>query len=99
MKDKADALEKMKLQGSSAGRKKKPIFLKKKLNSAHRPSIQSNYSVISLSDVTEESLEVWRGLPEEIRADPSLASVRKEHERLSGKKITFCDALDHNFKK
>lgn len=83
MKDKDEALEKMKL----AGRKKKPIFLKKKLKPAHRPSIQSNYSVISLSDVTEDALEVWRALPEEIRTDPSLASFRKKHERLSGKNI------------
>lgn len=79
MKDKDEAFEKMKL----AGRKKKPQFLKKK-QPAHRPSIQSNYSVISLSDVTEESLEIWRGLPEEIRTDPSLASFRKKHERLLG---------------
>lgn len=81
MKDKDEEIEKMKL----AGRKKKPNFLKKK-TPAHRPSIQSNYSVISLSDVTEESLEVWRALPEEIRTDPSLASFRKKHERLVGKK-------------
>lgn len=79
MKDKEE-FDKMKL----TDRKKKPRFLKKK-NPAHRPSIVSNYSVISLSDVTSESLEVWRGLPEEIRTDPSLESFRKKHEHLIGK--------------
>ena len=81
MKERDGGVEKMKL----TDRKKKPRFLKKK-NSAHRPSIQSNYSVLSLSDVTEESLEVWRGLPEEIRADPALASFRKKHEKIIGSK-------------
>lgn len=61
--------------------KKKPQFVKKKL-APHRPSIVSNYSVVSLSDVTEESLEVWRALPEKIRHDPSLASFRKKNEKL-----------------
>lgn len=61
-----DDSEKMKL----SGRKKKPQFMKKKV-APHRPSIVSNYSVVSLSDVTEESLEVWRALPESIRQDPS----------------------------
>lgn len=63
--------------------KKKPQFVKKKL-APHRPSIVSNYSVVSLSDVTEESLEVWRALPEKIRHDPSLASFRKKNEKLLG---------------
>lgn len=65
-----------------SSRKKKPRILKKK--EAHRPSIASNYSVVSLSDVTEESLEVWRALPEKIRHDPSLASFRKKNERIQG---------------
>lgn len=73
-----DELEKMKL----GARKKKPHFSKKQ--SAQRPSIASNYSVVSLSDVTEESLEVWRGLPEKIRQDPSLASFRRKNERIHG---------------
>lgn len=66
-------------------RGKKPQFSKKK--APHRPSIVSNYSVVSLSDVTEESLEVWRALPEKIREDPSLASFRRKNEKLLGK---FC---------
>jgi hypothetical protein len=81
MKDKEEVLEKMKL----TDRKKKPRFLKPKPSSQSRPSIVSNYSVVSLSDVTDQSLEVWRGLPQEIRTDPSLASFRKKHEKLIGK--------------
>lgn len=49
-----------------------------------RPSIVSNYSFVSLSEVTEGSLQVWRTLPEKIRQDPSLATFRQEHERLHG---------------
>uniref|UniRef100_A0A182J9C5 Citrate transporter-like domain-containing protein n=1 Tax=Anopheles atroparvus TaxID=41427 RepID=A0A182J9C5_ANOAO len=47
-------------------------------------TIRPNYSVISLSQVTEASLEIWRTLPAAIRQDPSLASFRQEHERLHG---------------
>lgn len=45
---------------------------------------KSVYSLVSVSEVTEGALEVWRGLPERIRQDPSLASFRQEHERLRG---------------
>lgn len=55
-----------------------------KKKSPQRPSIVSNYSFVSLSEVTEGSLQVWRTLPEKIRQDPSLASFRQEHERLHG---------------
>ena len=74
-----DDLETMKF---SDAKKNKAQILKKK--SPQRPSIVSNYSVVSLSEVTEGSLEIWRNLPEAIRADPSLASFRQEHERLHG---------------
>lgn len=56
----------------------------KKKKTPHRPSIVSNYSFVSLSEVTEGSLQVWRTLPEKIREDPSLASFRTEHERIHG---------------
>lgn len=46
---------------------------------------KSVYSVVSLSEVTEGALQVWRALPETIRQDPSLASFRQEHERQIGK--------------
>lgn len=76
-------LEKM----SFSPRKKKPQFLRKK--DRQRPSIVSNYSTVSLSDVTEESLEVWRALPEKIRQDPSLASFRKKNENVHGIYLIF----------
>lgn len=61
-------------------KKKKKGFKQSKTkgNFTSRPSV---VSVVSLSDVTEESLEVWRGLPEEIRHDPAMASFRKKHEK------------------
>lgn len=52
-------------------------------------TLRPNYSIISLSQVTEESLEVWRKLPAVIRQDPSLASFRQEHERLHGEFLIF----------
>lgn len=45
---------------------------------------RSTYSIVSISDVTEGALEVWRGLPEIIRQDPSLASFRQQNEKLKG---------------
>lgn len=83
-------MEKVKLNA----RKKKPFISKKK--DPHRPSIVSNYSVVSLSDVTEESLEVWRALPEKIRQDPSLASFQKKHERLRSETLFLLKRTMHN---
>lgn len=60
-----------------------------KKKSPQRPSIVSNYSFVSLSEVTEGSLQVWRTLPEKIRQDPSLASFRQEHERLHGESTKY----------
>lgn len=62
-----------------------------KKKTPQRPSIVSNYSFVSLSEVTEGSLQVWRTLPEKIRQDPSLASFRQEHERLHGELEKFSD--------
>uniref|UniRef100_A0A1B0CWZ6 Putative tyrosine transporter n=1 Tax=Lutzomyia longipalpis TaxID=7200 RepID=A0A1B0CWZ6_LUTLO len=45
---------------------------------------KSFFSLISPSDVTEGSLQVWAGLPPKIRQDPSLASFQMEHNRLHG---------------
>ncbi|KAJ6646536.1 P protein [Pseudolycoriella hygida] len=39
---------------------------------------------ITPNEVTEQSLQVWLGLPSKIRRDPSLASFQMEHERLHG---------------
>ncbi|KAG5674879.1 hypothetical protein PVAND_004824 [Polypedilum vanderplanki] len=73
--EKKDNLKKMKFSDEKKKTKKK---------APQRPSIVSNYSFVSLSEVTEGSLQVWRTLPEKIRQDPSLASFRQEHERLHG---------------
>ena len=50
-----------------------------------RDRSKSTYSIISLSEVTEGALQIWRNLPEKIRQDPSLASFRQENERIHGK--------------
>lgn len=39
------------------------------------------------SDVTEESIQMWADLPDEIRMDPSLSSFRQEYERIHGMMI------------
>lgn len=75
-----DGLKKMKFSDEKKKTKKK---------APQRPSIVSNYSFVSLSEVTEGSLQVWRTLPEKIRQDPSLASFRQEHERLHGECLYY----------
>lgn len=75
---KIDELNKMDF---SDGNRRIQIMKKK---SPQRNRSTSNYSVISLSEVTEGSLQIWRALPEKIRQDPSLASFRQEHERIHG---------------
>lgn len=79
-----DGLKKMKFSDEKKKTKKK---------SPQRPSIVSNYSFVSLSEVTEGSLQVWRTLPEKIRQDPSLASFRQEHERIHGEFYFFFNLL------
>lgn len=46
------------------------------------PLERSANSIVSVSEVTEGALQVWRGLPKIIRQDPSLASFRQQHENL-----------------
>lgn len=55
----------------------------------------SSYSIVSLSEVTEGALQVWRALPEKIRQDPSLASFRQEHERLHGELFFNIFLINH----
>lgn len=87
MKKQEEEMQKMKFSDE----KRKTQFKKK---SPQRPSIVSNYSFVSLSEVTEGSLQVWRTLPEKIRQDPSLASFRQEHERLHGKFKCVCYVIN-----
>ena len=81
---KGDELNKMDL---SDGKRKIKILKKSPRNRS-----TSNYSVISLSEVTEGSLQIWRALPDKIRQDPSLASFRQEHERIHGE---FSENISH----
>ncbi|EDW04222.1 GH10103 [Drosophila grimshawi] len=46
--------------------------------------------VAPLAQVTEQSLQVWRTLPAEIRHDPSMASFQMENERIHGS--TACNS-------
>lgn len=48
------------------------------------PSLRRRKDEITPDDVTEQSLQVWLGLPSKIRRDPSLVSFQMEHERLHG---------------
>lgn len=54
------------------------------------PLKRSTYSNVSVSEVTEDAVEVWRGLPEIIRQDPSLASFRQQHENLHSELLCVC---------
>jgi hypothetical protein len=44
----------------------------------HRPSVISTFSVVSVSDITDEALDVWRNLPDEVKTDPSLVSFKRK---------------------
>ncbi|KAG4073033.1 hypothetical protein HA402_009452 [Bradysia odoriphaga] len=71
-----------------------------KKSSTDRTDAIETFSHESLlgSEVTEGALEVWRGLPEIIRQDPSLASFRQEHERLHGDQDPLpSEDADENF--
>lgn len=57
-------------------------------NKRENPGLRSNastYSILPISEVTPQAVEIWAALPDEIRQDPSLASFRQEHERIHGK--------------
>lgn len=52
-------------------------------------SNNSVYSVVSSSDVTPGSLEVWVDLPDTIKYDPSLAPFKHLYEQHHGKCYIF----------
>jgi len=61
---------------------------------ADMPNLQqqpkkSVISLVPLSEVTEESLKVWRQLPGSIRHDPSMISFQQEHDRWKGELKSF----------
>ncbi|XP_055837395.1 P protein [Episyrphus balteatus] len=45
---------------------------------------RSLFNLVAPNQITEESLQVWRELPEQIRQDPSLVSFQVENDRLHG---------------
>lgn len=48
------------------------------------PRKRSLISLVPLSEVTAESLKVWRQLPGSIRHDPSMISFQQENARWKG---------------
>lgn len=48
------------------------------------PRQKSIISLVPLSEVTQESLKVWRQLPGSIRHDPSMISFQQENARWKG---------------
>lgn len=73
----------------SNSKKKRIDFMIEEFNDQHRPSVVSTFStnsVLSASEVTEEALDAWKALPDEIRQDPSLISFRRKYETTIGKK-------------
>jgi len=50
----------------------------------HQGQVQPQPLPESQPQVTEQTLQVWRALPAEIRHDPSMASFQMENERIHG---------------
>ncbi|CAG4948885.1 unnamed protein product [Parnassius apollo] len=57
----------------------------KRLGRKNKNERNSVYSVVSCSDLTPGSLEVWVDLPDEIKYDPSLAPFKQLYEQHHGK--------------
>ncbi|XP_037960681.1 P protein [Teleopsis dalmanni] len=51
----------------------------------------SSQNLVTPGQVTEQSLQVWRALPAQIRHDPSMASFQMENERLHGSSVPTDD--------
>ncbi|XP_020806015.1 P protein [Drosophila serrata] len=67
------------LRPDSPGRDKCSIEMR------HRsPKTGCQHNQVAAVQVTEQSLQVWRALPAEIRHDPSMASFQMENERIHG---------------
>lgn len=64
-------------------------LIKKKKTALQKRRRKSFFSFIKQSDVTEDSLEVWRHLPSQIRHDPSMVSFQMQEEKLHGEYIIY----------
>ncbi|CAG4967559.1 unnamed protein product [Colias eurytheme] len=50
---------------------------------------KSTYSLVSCSELSPDTLQVWNGLPDEIKKDPSLEQIRQKYEELgNGDKLS-----------
>lgn len=49
-----------------------------------KPHSSRNLMAPGQGQVTEQTLQVWRALPPQIRHDPSMVSFQMENERLHG---------------
>ncbi|EDW88426.1 P protein [Drosophila yakuba] len=77
------------LRPESPGRDKCSIELQ------HRsPRGACHHNQVAAVQVTEQSLQVWRALPAEIRHDPSMASFQMENERIHGSSAGGSDDED-----
>ncbi|XP_046866843.1 P protein isoform X2 [Drosophila willistoni] len=73
------------LRPGSPSRGKCSIELQRRnLHPNHNQVASANQLTVSPDQVTEQSLQVWRALPAEIRHDPSMASFQMENERIHG---------------
>lgn len=60
------------------------------ISSKHSRPRDSIVSTISDGDVTEESLQVWKTLPKDIRRDSTFVSFKRKNELLKGKILDDC---------
>ncbi|SPP79153.1 P protein [Drosophila guanche] len=63
-------------------------------NRADRARSSCHQNQVGAVQVTEQSLQVWRALPAEIRHDPSMASFQMENERVHGSSAGASDDYD-----
>ncbi|CAG9794538.1 unnamed protein product [Diatraea saccharalis] len=56
-----------------------------RIKNKKRSDRNSIYSMVSSSDLTPGSLEIWLDLPDEIKFDPSLEPFKKKYEQQHGK--------------
>lgn len=91
--EKDSLMEKLKMLPAKLSRSNTPQRSPNKSPNKTPKNRHRTYSVVSLSEVTEGSLQVWRALPEKIRQDPSLASFAQEHcRRVHGELFNPCSS-------
>lgn len=59
----------------------------KEWSSSRKPEVElsrSQYSLVSCNDLTAGAVQLWLGLPEEVKYDPALAPFRQFYEKEHG---------------